>query len=189
MLSKAKKIKIQKIIQQLNKEQNVEEISRLLQHCTLTDLGLGRGSLPGGLPRDHWVYLPIAETRKFVFAVFGLRQGQRLPLHDHPQMTVLMKPLLGSMRMRSFSAKVGNGQAHVWDEKTEIMDQTTGVVGVRDIHEITAVTDCAFADVVFPPYDEYGERSISYFEETQDKGILKVVPCPRDNKSVRIRSW
>jgi hypothetical protein len=179
------------------KNHDVQKLSESLANLNSIDF-LGRArqhALPARPARKHcWLYMPIEENRNFCLAVFGLRSGQRLPMHNHPQMTVLMRPLFGQIRIRSFFSGERHGDfLTVEDERVVVLDECTGVVNVGvdsgDIHEITAITDCAFADLVYPPYDDHGERCVSYFEQTNDSNILKQIPEPKDNCSIRLKTW
>jgi hypothetical protein len=150
----------------------------------LIDLKIAKPQLPPG-PEECWLYYPIRETKLYTFAVFGLRKGQKLPLHDHPKMTVLMKPLFGKIHVRSFDDRKFLGDQEI--ENPEILEigKDTG-----DIHEISAVhSDCAFADIVFPPYDLTGPRAISYFEEVGDGQTLRKISLPKESRSILVNEW
>ena len=161
----------------------------------MADFGISVSEIPKTVPPDHWAYWPVAENRKFVMAIFGLRQGQRLPMHDHPGMTVLMKPLFGSLRIHSFTkdGPICGRRVRIKDERIQEISRDPdfpvweiGVDTGNDIHEIKALTDCAFVDLVVPPYEAYGERSITYFEKSRVAGFLDVVPERWDHRSTRL---
>jgi hypothetical protein len=174
---------------------DVARVKARLAGLHLIDFGIANPRLPSWPSRESWIYYPIEENRKFVFAVFGLRAGQTLPMHNHPEMTVLMKPLFGEISIRSFvsDGPVSRGLLRVRDERITQLTESSGVLEIPDnsgdVHEIRALTDCAFADVVFPPYDEHGERAISYFAGTNDKLYLALVPPSSDNRSVLVKYW
>jgi len=54
----------------------------------------------GALP--HVSYVHIFANPSFSIGIFVLPAGARIPLHDHPDMTVLSKLLYGSLRVTSY---------------------------------------------------------------------------------------
>jgi cysteamine dioxygenase len=161
-----------------------EDFSKL----TVADLGITAPSLPSG-PSDRWVYFPIAEEREFTLAVFGLRKGQKLPLHDHPEMTVFMKPLFGTLRIRSFACNEHLVITNTIQQIAKFPEIIEIGTNTPNIHEIPAEDDCAFADIVFPPYTIFGQRAITYFQVSQSGTRLEKIPMTSDNKSVLVTKW
>ena len=60
----------------------------LLERLTLADLGLTTQGITSVEPTKV-KYVHICETDFFSMGVFILGKGARIPLHDHPNMTVL----------------------------------------------------------------------------------------------------
>ena len=54
--------------------------------------------------------MDIAEFAEFTVGVFLVPKGQRLPLHDHPGMTVMSKVLYGTLAITSFDKRDSAGQ-------------------------------------------------------------------------------
>lgn len=155
------------------------ELLPLVDRLTAADLEIF--SVPQ-FPKKVWFYYPIRETEVYTLAVFALPKGTRLPLHDHPNMTVLCKPILGRLAQR------------ISTSRDEVL-RSTGIVSSGDpcyiveagtIHELEALEDSAFVDLVLPPYnEEHDERKIKYFECTEG-GKLVQSAMPRSNVSIRM---
>jgi hypothetical protein len=109
--------------------------------------------------------------KEFELASFLLPKGTVIPLHDHPDMTVLSKVLKGCIRIRSFSAVVRSRQGcndseaekndedilvrlEFQAEKFETDDPWYLTPSHGNYHEITALSDCILFDVLFPPYND-----------------------------------
>jgi len=157
-----------------NHRQIATQFLPLMDKITADDLEISR--IPQ-FPKKVWFYYPIRETEIFTLAVFALPAGLRLPLHDHPQMTVLCKPLLGRLRQTS----------HVLGaDRTDVLvgGDECGLVEAGTIHEVEALEDSAFLDLVLPPYAE-DDRKIRYYERDEARRVV-MCPMPGSNRSVRM---
>ncbi|KAJ4965570.1 hypothetical protein NE237_017419 [Protea cynaroides] len=120
-------------------------------------------------------YIHIYESDFFSIGVFCFPAGAKLPLHDHPSMTVLSKLLYGSVYVKSYdwvkeeksnyrtvglAAKVVDGIIKAPSEATVLFPRSGG-----NIHSFTALTPCAILDVLSPPYSEELGRPSTYFSE------------------------
>ena len=110
---------------------------------------------------DPWHSIELVNEPNVHATLFGLRAGAVIPLHDHPDMTVVCKVLHGTMRVRSV------------DEARRLsaidVDPTHPPLILRDtLHEITALTDCAFLDLFSPWYDE-NERPCTYWRIAEER--------------------
>ena len=133
-------------------------------------------------PKKVWFYYPIRETEVFTLAVFALPKGMKLPLHDHPNMTVLCKPLLGKFAQRISSNDLGLLQA----SSVVSAGDPCFLVESGTVHEVEALEDAAFLDLVLPPYnEEYGDRKIKYFL-CEKSGKLVHSAMPASNVSIRM---
>jgi len=47
-------------------------------------------------------FVDVIDNDDFTVGIFLIPKGQRLPLHDHPGMTVLSKVLFGTLKVNSF---------------------------------------------------------------------------------------
>ncbi|XP_031271405.1 plant cysteine oxidase 2-like [Pistacia vera] len=111
--------------------------------------------------------------------LFFLPATAVIPLHNHPEMTVFSKLLLGTMHIKSYDL-VDPVSSHdspphsqprfarlVADNNftapcdTSVLYPTTG----GNIHEFTAITTCEVLDVLKPPYSKADDRDCSHYEE------------------------
>eukprot|EP00747_Dinoflagellata_sp_TGD_P019730 gnl/TRDRNA2_/TRDRNA2_127365_c0_seq2.p1 gnl/TRDRNA2_/TRDRNA2_127365_c0~~gnl/TRDRNA2_/TRDRNA2_127365_c0_seq2.p1 ORF type:complete len:274 (-),score=30.93 gnl/TRDRNA2_/TRDRNA2_127365_c0_seq2:145-966(-) len=105
--------------------------------------------------------------------IFALRAGSRLPLHDHPGMTVFSRLLFGRMRVTSFDIKSKAARPEWPSGHTAVLhsDKVLGPHPVTyslgpdegNLHTLEAIDDCAFFDVLTPPYNPAAGRDCSFF--------------------------
>ena len=129
-------------------------------------------------------YLGIVENDEYSIAAFVLQPGARIPLHDHPGMTVLSRVVRGSLRVTSFDVGA-DGKAR---RSISLMTSADGPAAlypsVNNVHEFQAGAGGAVVlDVIVPPYDEDAGRACHYFEAAAiGDGVfrLREVPEPAD---------
>jgi len=129
-------------------------------------------------------YLGIVENDEYAIAAFALQPGARIPLHDHPGMTVLSKVVCGSLQVTSFDVGA-DGKAR---RSSSIMTSADGPAAlfpsVNNVHEFRAGAGGAVVlDVIVPPYDEDAGRACHYFEAVAIGGgvfRLREIPEPAD---------
>ena len=51
-------------------------------------------------------YIPVAENKHISMGIFVIREGQHIPLHDHPHMHGLIKCIQGRLKITSYSKVV-----------------------------------------------------------------------------------
>ena len=129
-------------------------------------------------------YLGIVEHADYAIAAFVLAPHARIPLHDHPNMTVLSSVISGSMQVTSFDVGA-DGKAR---RSSSIMTSADGPAAlfpsVNNVHEFRAGADGACVlDVIVPPYDDDAGRACHYFEAVSLRGgvfELREIPEPAD---------
>ena len=161
-----------------------EEIQPAMSQLTPSDLSLGRLLKDDGNlftyygNRKTWLYYPIKESREFTLAVFALPKGRFLPLHDHPDMSVVFKCVWGDLEVEEWQS--GSHHADLLR-----MSPSSYASVVHGIHSIKAIEHSAFIDLVLPPYDN-NLREITYFEKPPDSK-LKVLQEPPFQRSIRMQ--
>ena len=129
-------------------------------------------------------YLGIVENDEYAIAAFILQPHARIPLHDHPGMTVLSRVISGSLHVTSFDVGA-DGKAR---RSSSIMTSADGPAALfpcqDNVHEFQAGADGACVlDVIVPPYDEDAGRACHYFEAVSLRGgvfELREIPEPAD---------
>jgi hypothetical protein len=140
-----------------------------MNDVTLQELGLSKLYLEH---LEESVCLDICTSRKFSIAVFIIPRGCRLPLHDHPNMCVLSKLIVGRLRYRSFTpigynTNLSTGTYQCVNEYKTFHDPTWALTrSVGNFHELIAEECCVLLDSILPPYHP-PERSCIYYQANQ----------------------
>jgi hypothetical protein len=134
-------------------------------------------------------YLHIYEDASISLGIFVLPARAQIPLHNHPGMTVLSRILYGKMHVLSYDWKQhnhrcnghlygttdGGGQAGRTLSQQEVVTVYDRVFTPEDppavlfpssggnIHQFTALTDCAVLDLLSPPYSTDEGRDCTYY--------------------------
>jgi len=121
-------------------------------------------------------FINIYEGDVFTLGIFIIRKGNSLPLHDHPGMFGVCKPLFGTLKLTSYQrVDKMNFQNHSLipvkklpekileaDNDTTECEVLTPAFG--NYHSISAVRgDAAIFDILAPPYTN--GRDCSYYRE------------------------
>jgi len=124
--------------------------------------------------KGSWYYQGVHDNDNVTVGVFMLPAGSSIPLHDHPGMHVLGRLLFGRMRVVQMDVvkphtKLTSGlTVHALLRSNEIHGPEPEALVVTpnfgNLHELEALDDVAFLDVIFPPYDEKAGRDCSFFE-------------------------
>lgn len=136
-------------------------------------------------------YQEVYDGPDMTCCIFLLPKGAKLPLHDHPGMCVVGRLLFGRMRTISYDlvqpeggnpaprlgaprrVRLESDVVHGGEPMTFDLEPDRG-----NLHEIEALEDSAFFDILLPPYDWEGNRECTYYERFADPqtGDLVVVP-------------
>ncbi|MCO5588459.1 hypothetical protein L7F22_042415 [Adiantum nelumboides] len=168
--------------------QLLQQVQSLLDAMTLTDLGLNEDffvRVNKGIKSPHTVfYLHIHMCQRFSIGIFYLPQSAVIPLHDHPEMTVLSKLLHGSMHVKAYDwidppvqrldisgQRLEAGALNARLARLVVEDIFTAPcestilypTGGGNIHALTGVTHCAVLDVLAPPYSATEGRPCTYY--------------------------
>ncbi|XP_014205710.1 2-aminoethanethiol dioxygenase [Copidosoma floridanum] len=183
---------------------NFEKLTNLMNEITAEDVSVNKNMLDFVKAQPApMCAIDVFENQDITIAVFILKSGMTLPMHNHPEMHGLLKVINGVVKINSYTFETQD------DEKTLELGRTISVTKhapvtvrstdpacvltpiLKNIHEITCLEGpAAFLDVLSPPYDilgKYGEKSrlCTYFKVLQDDGTtdkvqLEVTNVPLD---------
>ncbi|MED6145325.1 hypothetical protein PIB30_024078 [Stylosanthes scabra] len=167
--------------------QHVQALCSILDNMKPEDVGLSK-DLPFFNPENvvkdnpRVTYTTIYKCDNFSLCIFFLPAKGVIPLHNHPEMTVFSKLLLGKMHIKSYDwvdpeitsclsspqsqsqlrlAKLIADNVFAAPCDTSVLYPRTG----GNIHEFTAITPCAVLDVIGPPYSKEDGRDCSYYKD------------------------
>lgn len=174
-------------------------LQRQLSALRTEDLGIDRLSCMAALrdARSMGVgYQEVYSCPEMTVCIFVMRAGASIPMHDHPGMQVFGRLLFGRMKVLSADIDVNSlspkssecvaprQRAILRGESVLGPAPVTYSLGPRsgNLHELHAIDDCAFLDVITPPYDEHAGRDCSYFrlERCGDSPGYVLVPTTVD---------
>jgi len=124
-------------------------------------------------------YIPVSENKDVSMGIFIIREGQGIPLHDHPHMHGIIKCLKGNLKITSFTKKevqlerlperirqsqqlinkVRYGELFLAEQGEQIdlsPESSSCVLGPHksNIHRVESVGGpAAFLDILAPPYN------------------------------------
>mmetsp|Transcript_1397 Transcript_1397/g.1805 ORF Transcript_1397/g.1805 Transcript_1397/m.1805 type:complete len:307 (+) Transcript_1397:89-1009(+) len=148
------------------------EISSVLevaeQICTVKQLGLYNSST---LLCDHFkdidgvTYLPVGEEPGlWTCGCFVIPPNGKIPLHDHPEMTGIIRVLEGSVSIESFDIC---NKTFARSCGTNVFEcPSTACLGptASNIHQVTAGSKGAvFLDILMPDYDDDEGRCCNFY--------------------------
>lgn len=209
---------------------NVEQLKRLVDRLTARDLNLPPGLLadPHQYARQQrrllspsnpaqsespdpaapCTYVSLLHHPDVTINVFILAAGTEMPLHDHPCMHGLLKPIAGQLAVQCYTAIDESGEPTtvlpeqmptciaVRREPAVQVDATSEAVlltpQLGNFHHIRPLAGeaAAFLDILSPPYhtlvEEFGTRDCTYYQPL-DVGapgaevcVLMPTPSPPD---------
>lgn len=192
-------------VQSPNFKQKLDALRTLVAKVTACDLKLDKSI------RNQWsvqlgqvapsTYIKIVEHDDYTICIFSLREGTRIPLHNHPDMFGVVKVLKGSIAVKSFTPLPSDGHTYVVPKNIMDAVRPLGHVDLipstcngshtlsaatndtsllfpsdNNLHEISAVDgDASFLDILSPPYDS-NERDCLYYAQigtVSDEKYLK----------------
>ena len=94
-------------------KKNLDLLIAQTNKLTNLDVGLDHCSVfHSSPPRDRAAtpapvtYIPVVENQHISMGIFVIREGQNIPLHDHPNMHGVIKCIAGKLNITSFSKLV-----------------------------------------------------------------------------------
>ncbi|GMY20247.1 plant cysteine oxidase 2-like [Fagus crenata] len=164
--------------------QDVHKLCTIIDNMKPEDVGLSSElqffqptNMVRGNPRV--THTTIYKCDNFSLCIFFIPAAGVIPLHNHPEMTVFSKLLLGTMHIKSYDlvdpvnleglepssqlrlAKLKADRVFEAPCDTSVLYPKTG----GNIHAFTAITPCAVLDVMGPPYSKDDGRDCSYYKD------------------------
>ncbi|XP_015585473.1 2-aminoethanethiol dioxygenase [Cephus cinctus] len=156
-------------------QKNFEKLRALINNISAEDVKLEKQVLDFvQMQSAPMCVIDIFENQDITIAVFILKHGVTMPMHDHPGMHGLLKVIAGVIKIDSYSMQYADGD-HIIKPNEEITavkhpgiivkdndDACVLTPSERNLHEISCVEGpAAFLDILSPPYnvDEYGKGS------------------------------
>jgi hypothetical protein len=149
-----------------------------MNEVTLHDVAIDVGDFEGG---KFSFCMDIVDSADHDIAIFIVPKGNTLPLHDHPEMTVLSKLLAGSLEVTSFNKAYNGASDNVDEDEDEGRGQGDQLYSINtavktsedpawmltpshgNLHQFRALSTCVILDVLTPPYDEEAGRTCTYY--------------------------
>mmetsp|Transcript_4557 Transcript_4557/g.13786 ORF Transcript_4557/g.13786 Transcript_4557/m.13786 type:complete len:264 (+) Transcript_4557:135-926(+) len=151
--------------------------------------------------RQYITYIHIGERENMSLGVFVMPPNTKIPLHDHPGMTVFTKVLWGELEVQAYdiNRKTSDRQRLIArkypidvtkDGKVRLLTAKDG-----NVHSFYARKWTAVFDLSVPPYDPYNGRPCNYYQEVRDdprsaeasenEAILRTSSCPAEYVTMR----
>uniref|UniRef100_A0AAV1U4H1 2-aminoethanethiol dioxygenase n=1 Tax=Peronospora matthiolae TaxID=2874970 RepID=A0AAV1U4H1_9STRA len=153
----------------------LEQIAPIRAICDELTAANFRLKAPAGELRRsrHVHYQHVYEDKTFSIGIFILPPGVRIPLHDHPGMSVISRVLYGSVHIQAYDlVKKGTESsdkkhvARLCVDKVATAPYTTELLpACGNLHELIGGDDvgCAVLDIITPPYGSSDGRDCTYF--------------------------
>lgn len=139
------------------------------------DLGL---DLASHVPPRRWHSRTLHTSAACEVGLFFLRAGESIPLHDHPQIDVWMRVLVGELQATSYTWTERPLARRTADLRIGAASPVWRVEPARDnLHSLTARSDVAFLDVLRPPYVD-GRVCTYYAAEPAGPDLFRMRPLP-----------
>lgn len=136
------------------------EVERAMAGWTLRSLGLEVIARPPPVDLQSWGSELLYRGPDAAVSAFELTARHRIPVHDHPGMSVWMRVLSGRVRVTSWRR---DGAEAVDSDVRSISasDPVFLATAAGDLHQLEAIDDTVFVDVLRPPYTN--ERPCTYW--------------------------
>jgi len=127
------------------------------------------------------------DNEDYRLVLFFIKKGTRMPLHDHPNMSVFFRLVFGSLDYRSYDKvdekfkynnfvddeyhEILSSKKRILAKKSRAMSLKTDDVlfvrpSVNNMHEFVAKENSCFFDICLPNYTPMSySRRITYFKE------------------------
>ncbi|EFN68891.1 2-aminoethanethiol dioxygenase [Camponotus floridanus] len=167
-------------------QKSLDKLWNLMNKITADDVKLDKNILDyvSRQPAPMCV-MDIFENKDITIAIFILKHGVTMPMHDHPGMHGLLKVISGVVELNSYSLRTKGD--HVIKSNEEVAAVRHRPVFLhsnssaciltpseKNLHQIICVEGpAAFLDILSPPYDvdEFGKgpRPCTFFKVVKSK--------------------
>ena len=92
-------------------KKNLDLLIAQTNKLTHADVGLEHCSVFNSSHSDQMApvtYIPVVENQHISMGIFVIREGQSIPLHDHPNMHGIIKCIAGKLNVTSYTKLVRN---------------------------------------------------------------------------------
>lgn len=166
---------------------NLQKLRSLVNELNTDDINLDL-VLVNKVSTAPVTFIHVTENSHFTMSVFVMKEGTRIPLHDHPGMHGILRVLHGKVRIASYNrvgtkdheetAAVSAGHHPHGHEFEVTANPVVEVASTNEaclltprdgnLHEIQApFGPAAFLDILAPPYRKQ-ERDCHYYELVAD---------------------
>ncbi|XP_020294863.1 2-aminoethanethiol dioxygenase [Pseudomyrmex gracilis] len=166
-------------------QKNLDKLWNLMNKITAEDVKLDKTVLESINRQSAPMYvMDIFENKDITIAIFILKHGVTMPMHDHPGMYGLLKVISGIVELNSYSLKTKRDHITKGSEIAALRHRPISLhcdspaciltPAEKNLHEILCVEGpAAFLDILSPPYDVddfgRGPRPCTFFKPVQSK--------------------
>lgn len=145
----------------------LERLREAVHTVSLEELGLVDRALHRRTKKATIEYMHLYEDKNVSMGIFCLPKNSRIPLHNHPGMSVVSRVLYGDLHVTSFdwtdtndmiAKPVYNGMMNDMMGAHVLLPNSHG-----NMHQFTAHSDCAILDILCPPYSPQDGRDCTYY--------------------------
>lgn len=159
-----------------------------LNKIQLSDLGLTLSNRAGYFQPGFISYTSIYEVHELSVCFFSLAAGTKMPLHDHPEMAVLTRVVMGRLRIRvaDLQGKNEQGQHRFHEVRAgEVVAPDTFMLtpSSGNLHEFEALEDTVLLDVIMPNYSAL--RDVTYYEQISEEHLRTMTPADLHFREVK----
>lgn len=146
----------------------------IVDQIQMNDIGLTQ-SFVNSL--SHSTCMNVCLTKKYHLVVFIIPPGRKLPLHDHPGMTVISKLVVGQIFCSTYTKHPSFNDCFL---KTDMTKSNTDkpwylTSSEGNFHEFVALKPSVIFDIILPPYDDNEGRICTYYSATEHQpGLWKL---------------
>lgn len=151
-----------------------------LNKIQLSDLGLTPTTQASYFLPGFISYTGIYEVHELCVCFFSLAAGTKMPLHDHPEMAVLTRVVMGRLRLRLADMRGDDGQGcykfqEVRAGEVAAPHTITLTPSSGNLHEFEALEDTVMLDVIMPNYSVL--RDVTYYEQVSEELLRPMTPA------------